>query len=353
MRLPTHNDLDFLGARLHGHRARLAEGRRLDGLCQLRSLSEFGRAMYPDTEFRAATDIQRRLEEDLVREMTDCLRHLAGAGANLVYWMRTRFEIENLKLLLRGALNQVPLGEMREYLLPVPSTLGMDTEALATATSLDDFMGRLPRGMLLQWLRYGMRCDREQSRPFFSETALDRGYLQELIARAEALPEEEKETVKPVVVQEADSFQLMLVLRGRFHYGLTPELLRPLRVRGCGISATLFSAMCGDPDPLTAAARTLGRALDEVPSPEEKSSKPGRENLAVVEALAWKRFLRFANRAFRRSHNGLGAVVGYLGIRRIEAANLIRVSEGIRAGVSADALRRRLMPHEALEAVHV
>ena len=69
--------------------------------------------------------------------------------------------------------------------------------------------------------------------------------------------------------------------------------------------------------------------------------------------LAWKRFLRLANRAFRRSHMDLGAVVGYAGIRRVEVANLISLSEAIRTGMAAEVIRARLIPRNDLESADV
>ena len=50
---------------------------------------------------------------------------------------------------------------------------------------------------------------------------------------------------------------------------------------------------------------------------------------------------------------GLNFVVGYAGLRRVEVANLITLSEGIRTGVAADAIRPRLMPRTDLESAHV
>jgi len=41
---------------------------------------------------------------------------------------------------------------------------------------------------------------------------------------------------------------------------------------------------------------------------------------------------------------GLGAIVGYAGLRRVEVANLITISEGIRGGMAAEAIRGRLIP---------
>ena len=48
MKPPSDNDLDFLGALLHGRRSRLVEERRLEALCRLQSLPELGFTVYPD-----------------------------------------------------------------------------------------------------------------------------------------------------------------------------------------------------------------------------------------------------------------------------------------------------------------
>ena len=50
---------------------------------------------------------------------------------------------------------------------------------------------------------------------------------------------------------------------------------------------------------------------------------------------------------------GLAAVVGYVGIRHVEVANLITLSEGIVAGIAPETLRARLLPRIDLEGVYV
>ena len=74
--------------------------------------------------------------------------------------------------------------------------------------------------------------------------------------------------------------------------------------------------------------------------------------IAQVEALAWQRQARLANRAFRRSVAGLGMLVGYAGLRRLEVARGISLAEGIRLGVPADALQARLLPRAQTEVAH-
>ena len=93
--------------------------------------------------------------------------------------------------------------------------------------------------------------------------------------------------------------------------------------------------MLAAPDISTAAKLGLGHCFDEWPVGTATNETSTATNPAILESLAWRRFLRLANGAFRGSHMGLGAVVGYLEIRRVEVANLITLSEGIRTGVAA------------------
>jgi vacuolar-type H+-ATPase subunit C/Vma6 len=41
---------------------------------------------------------------------------------------------------------------------------------------------------------------------------------------------------------------------------------------------------------------------------------------------------------------GLGAAIAFTALRRVELANLITISEGIRNGMEPAAIRRRLIP---------
>ncbi len=221
------------------------------------------------------------------------------------------------------------------------------------AKSVQEFTEQLPSGAPRTSLRRALQIYHDQPRPFFLEAALDQAYFQELIARTERLSDEDKELIQPIVFQEADAFHLMLVVRGKFHYGVSPALLSPLHIRWTRIPTERFSAMLAAPDIPTAAMLAVGRAIDALPSEREAGEVSTAIDPAILEAQAWKRFLLLSNRAFRRSHMGLGTAVGYVGIRRVEVANLITLSEGIRTRTAAGAIRNRLIPRADLERVYV
>jgi vacuolar-type H+-ATPase subunit C/Vma6 len=338
------NDLDFLASRLHARRSRMAEAERLDALCRLRAVPELGQALYPDTAFPAAENFQRRLVQDLILELAGCRKHLDGAGQEFISGLLARYQVENMKTLLRGMENRVPLESVQAHLALLPADQALNAQALLAAGSVGEFAVRLPAGRPRDRLEKMPDLQRDEPSPFLLEAALDSGWHQEMLSRTARLPDEEQEIIRPLVFQEANLFQLMLVVRGKFHHGLAAEMLLPLRVSGSGVSGGWFKALLGATDLPAAAKCSLGIVLDELPAADD----PG-----TVEALAWNRLRRLANGAFRRSHMGLGTVAGYAVLRRMEVANLITLSEGIRMNVDAGALRARLLPRTDLEVARV
>lgn len=348
------NDLDYLAARLHGRRSRLAEADRLDELCRLSRIAELADRLCPGKGIERVPLLQRRWVGDLVAELSGLRDSLSGAGERLLNWMLVRFQVENLKVLFRGFAAQAAQEPVKQHLFPLPKELALNVEALTGDGSLAELVKRLPDGPLQRSVKELVGGASEPPRPFFLEAALDRGYFRELLARAERIPGTDREAVQALVRQEVDTFHLMLALRGRFHYGLTPESLERFHAGKTGISPARFVGMLNAPDPVTAAKWALGRVFDRLPQElRETVGRPVIDVAAALEAVAWNRYLQLANRAFRRSHLGLGAVIGYAGIRRMEVANLITLVEGIRAGLPAEVIRGRLFPRREVEVVHV
>lgn len=343
-------DLDYLAARLHGRRSRLGEAERLEELCRLRSIPELGSALYPEQEFQTAGDLQRELVQDLMGEVAELAGFVTGPGARLLGWMLVRFQVENLKRLARAFATRTPLEVAQRHLLFLPKTLELKTPALAIAGSLAEFIGLVPKGPLQDSLEEVAETYGEPVKPFFLEAALDRGYFRELLARVGRVSDEHHDAIQALVSQEVDIFHLMLVSRGRFLYRLTPALLLPLHVEGTDLSRARLIAMLGEVELHGAAELAVGHVLDFL-APEPKGA-PALEEPARLETLAWARYLRLANASFRRSPIGLGAVFGYIGIRRVEVANLITLSEGIRAGLGVEAIRARMVPRSDLETAY-
>jgi len=337
MALRTATDLDFIAANIHGRRSRLAEAERLDELCRIRSLPDLARALFPESRFLTAVHLQRVLVLDQVEEISTIASKIGGSSGRFLDWLRMRFRVENLKVLVRGFSGGMALRDLQPHLVPLPDDLALNPQVLASAGTIEAFTAVVDPPSLREGLERAIEPYNKRPRPFFPEAGLDHGYLTELLARARALPRAHRDDVLGIARQEADTFHLALVARGRFTYDLAPGMLRPFHVKGTQLSRQAFRQMLEAETLADAASMAVGAAIDAVPG-------GGGLDATALEVLAWNRYYRLANRTFRRSHMGLGAVVAYAAIRRIELANLITLTEGIRARVSPEPLRRRLIP---------
>lgn len=355
MALSLVNDLDALTAGLHGRRSRLAEAHRLDERCRLRTVAELGATVFPGEPFDVAADLQRRCVTALAGELGELAARLRGAEAGFLCWLLVRFQIENVKVALRGLLAGTPAPVLRGHLLELQLPQAIRGDDLLAARSPEELAVLLSDDEVRAMFEAALSSPASDRSPFLLEASLDRGYFAGLLARLCRLGPEDRDLLAPLVRQEVDAFHIALAARGRFLHRFPPDALLACHVAGSAIPRGLFEILLADSDLSTVALRCVGRVIDGIPgvSPDANALPSGGSLAAALETLAWHRFLRLANGVFRRSHMGFAAVVGYMGVRRIEVANLITLSEGIRLGLPADRIRARLVPRPDREVARV
>jgi len=351
----TWSDMDFVSALLHGRRSRLAEAERLDALCAIRTIPEFVHAIEPNAPNESVVNLQRRMVSKLAGELLTFAWRVAGPVAPCLEWQAVRFQVENLKVLARGMVTGAKLKDIEQYLAPLSEPFALDADALVTADSLEAFASRIPSKPLQKGVRLAMPVfEHNSAGAFFIEAGLDHGYLTELLARTEPLAARESPDMKVLACQETDMFHLDLAARGRLTYELRPEDLLVFHVRGAGIRRQAFAAMLAAQDAQQVAAEAAGRAIDRTYASQEKGGE-AREAItpAMLEVLALNRYYRLGYWIFRRSHMDVGTVAGYAALRRVELANLITLSEGVRAALAPEVIRRRLIPRREGESARV
>ena len=139
-------DLDYLAARLHARRSRMAEAERLDGLCRIRSLPEFFHTIFPGSEIKGVIDFQRLSVYDLMAELYAVRSYTTGPGADLLDWTLARFQVENLKVLIRACLTKVPIEEINGHLVSPPYGVGVKYTGIIFGGISRGFCPSRPKG---------------------------------------------------------------------------------------------------------------------------------------------------------------------------------------------------------------
>jgi vacuolar-type H+-ATPase subunit C/Vma6 len=333
--MPLAGDLDYLQAKVHGLRSRLYEGDRLDALCDLRSLPQLWHRLYPEAEPAGHHELQRRLLADHVHTL-DLLRlNVPDALTDLVTWLLRRFQLENLKVLLRARRVREPLERVEPFLAPLPDDLALPARALLRAESLADFLLLVPVPELRKGGERGAAPHVETGEPFFIELALESAYYEGLLARQRRLPLRHRRATQPLLRLEAVVHTLLGLFRLKLNYAVPYETARPFFVPGT-LDPFRLERLYGYP-----AFEDMLRLVPREFVPPEQY--PATQGIADLERVLWQRLLAVANRQFYRSTDDLGVVVAFFTIKRVEMANLIRVVEGVRYGLEPAMIRRGLI----------
>ncbi|MFW6163728.1 MAG: V0D/AC39 family V-type ATPase subunit [Planctomycetota bacterium] len=328
-------DFDFIHAKVHGLRSRVYEGDRLDGLCDLTTIEQLWHRLYPDAEPAGHRALQRRLLADHVDVLRIIHEHLPGRLQDFFRWLLRRYQVENLKVLLRAWRAGSSVEEVRPYLAPLPAALSLPVEAMVGADSLADFLRRVPESRLRAAAEAHIDRFQESGEVFLIETSLDGAYYRAVLDEQARLQGADRAHTERLVRFEIAVFNLLCLFRLKLNYGLEFEAARAFFVRGAPLSFRL-ERLYDYPD-----------FDDMVPLiPREFLPRDGAgalETIADLERAFWQRLLQVANRQFYRSVSDFGAVTAFYTIKRIELANLIRVVEGLRYGMGGRAIRSGLI----------
>lgn len=178
-----------------------------------------------------------------------------------------------------------------------------------------------------------------------SDTKKTCEYYQKLLDCARNIPRPHNKAVLDLVSQEAAIFLAMLALRLVFNYGFKLEAIQPYFFDGTVITRTIFESIATRSD-LEEALEICGGVL--------ALGECDFKTIPELEGAAWDRYLKVAKRIWSSDPIGVNAIIGYIGIRRIEVSNVVTLSEGLRLGVESSRLRSYLVPHPSrLEVRHV
>lgn len=166
--------------------------------------------------------LEQRIIAQILDETRVLLRPLAGASrAFLLYWTE-RFEVTNVKTLLRGKMTGERPAQLLNRLTPMGSFARLDVQDLAHVEDVDELMRRLESGPYAGIVRQARQAFADSHDPFLLDAALDRGYYEGLVHRAQPLEKALARPFRRLMEPLVDRINLVWLLRYRFNYNLPP-----------------------------------------------------------------------------------------------------------------------------------
>ena len=352
-------NFDYGNARLRARKSRLLSQRELDSLVGAESLNGLISVLIK-TAYRKPVEtaltrtsgldcITESLHYDLLSAFGKVSNYYDGQAGELVAIVLRRYDLHNIKGIIRGLSKNVEANEIMTTLMPVGE---LDTNILAelvrssdprTAIDLMAMMGLIFSQPLIK-----LRSERPGATIAEMELALDRWFFQETFHYLENVPRDGK-VLLDAMQFEADLINIFTMLRfvslpgerRHLHEWLHNEDFDALLV-GPGRLPFAVLNRSSQQDTVAAAVEIIDQTLYG-PALKAGVSKFAKSSLLSDIEKQLKRFrLEWMSAQIAKDPLGIGVLLGYIALKTNEVNNIRWIAHGINLGLSADAIRSEL-----------
>lgn len=283
---------------------------------------------YADDDPRS---LEARIVAILLAEALILLRPLTGdARQFLLYWIG-RFEVSNVKSLIRAKMAGESAAATAARLLDMGDFTHLDAEELMRVEDVAELMRKLERTPYAAIVRNARQAFEESNDPFILDATLDRAYYDGLIKWAHKVEEEAGPAFGRLMADLVDRTNLVWLLRYRFNYGLPPaQVYYLLLTPGYRLTPALLRKLVGLGD--------VGAVLESLPD-ELARSLAGAETIPDISRSLERLALDHARAVLDRAGPPLGRALAYLTLREAGLRDLRGVLRGRRMGLPLDEIR--------------
>ncbi|HTR36812.1 MAG TPA: V-type ATPase subunit [Bryobacteraceae bacterium] len=262
------------------------------------------------------------------------MHFLPRSSRELLAWHNRRFEIENLKTVLRAVHYQLERQRALASLIPLRGTRWR-WEALVETGSVAAVIDQIRESPYAAPLENAMERYQQEGRLFFLEVAVDLFYFQRLVRLIEAQNGRDAADARRFLGRWIAVQNLLWAYRYRIYGRMTPEEIINYslhRAFGAGLETVRRVALGAPP------AVEAGRLGFEV-SPQLSDL----EALTEIEILAERERFRSASAMITRPLFRLGGALAYLWLLEGEIRDLTVIVEGKATGLARAEIARRLV----------
>lgn len=187
-----------------------------------RSLLQLAAGFINPVDRQDARSLEQRIIAQILDETRVLIRPLSGSARSFLTFWTARFEISNLKTLLRSKMTDERPAAVLARLIPMGAFGRLDNQDLAHAEDVGELLRRLEAGPYAGIVRHARRAFELSHDPFSLDAALDRAYYEGLTVRAQPLEETVGASFRGLMANLIDRINLVWLLRYRFNYKLPP-----------------------------------------------------------------------------------------------------------------------------------
>lgn len=279
----------------------------------------------PDT-----LSLEARITMTLLDEARVLLRPLQGGSRQfLLYWFE-RFEISNIKTLIRAKLAQEKAAAITPRLANLGPFARLDMATLVHAEDVDELLHRLESGPYAVIARNARNAFEDSRDPFMLDATLDRSYYEVLAQLGRQQEADAGKPLQELMADLIDRVNLVWLLRYRFNYNLPPaQVYFLLPGNGYRISNSMLKELVAQP--------SLESVIEALP-PALKKSLGAAPSIAAVFMQLEQDAARTARRVLASPAHVLARCFAYLILRERDLRRARALSRGYHLGLGNDSV---------------
>lgn len=293
----------------------------------------------------SAEPLERALWAHFVSAARSPFRLMQGASRELLEWHWRRFEVENLKTVLRAVHYRMTPEQATAVLIPLGAASTLPWTTLVTVDSAAVLVERLRATWYGQALAQALDQYRRTQALFVLEVALDLAYYQHLLAALQQLHGRDRQEAEHFLGVWLDGQNLLWAYRYRLYARFSPEeilnytLHRHLRVNATVVRAIALGA------PLWETVTALWGT--QLPGVAALQGAPERAALAHLELIFQRHLYQAAQQTRTTYALHLGIVLAFEVLLESEVRDLIALCESKVAGAPGQPLQAYLIGERA------
>ncbi|MBI1173861.1 MAG: ATPase [Sideroxydans sp.] len=281
-----------------------------------------------------AGDLDQNNVTILLKELAVLIRPLSGTSRDLLGYWAHRFELSNLKAIIRGKMAGQPQRVIEQQLLDMGSFTRLPTAELMQSDSPAELLRRLEQTPYADIARQARHLLERGEALFALDAAIDRRYYAGLSRRGIDIGNSAGQLLRAIIGSIIDRVNLVWLLRYRFAYSLPPAqayyLLIPSsqRLNGQQLQQLAQSA-------------SFEEAIAHLPAPYDRLLAGVRNNTEATLRLEFETW-RIASNALRHSSFNVARALAYMVLRERDLRRLRAIIRGRNLQVPPDMIRAAL-----------
>lgn len=278
--------------------------------------------------------LEARIIAQMLEETRVLVRPLAGHDRQFIVYWTQRFELSNVKTLIRAKMSGERYASLAPRLIDMGPFARLDLQDLMHAEDVTELFRRLEHSPYADIVRHARRAFEESHDPFVLEATLDRAYYEGLVRRAQPIEAEAGKAFRDLMASIIDRINLVWLLRYRFNYDLPAARVYYLLVGGhYRLQAEVLQRLVTQTS-IEAVIAALPPALGRVVS----GASSIMEVFCSLEADATQR----ARQTLHAAASALARAYAYLILRERDLRGVRAVLRGRHLKLPADAIRQAL-----------